>query len=97
MFYDCKQWKRNKVNLFCSFNQDRKGTIKKIADFLGKDLSDDQLEKIVEYTSLENMKKNNSVNFLYFENLYPTDKSDGAFINKGKICLFVWGFTPYQQ
>ena len=67
-----------------SLLQDRRGTIIKIADFLGKTLTDADVDRIMEHTSLENMKKNDSVNLAYLEKLKETDKSEGAFINTGK-------------
>ena len=43
----------------------------------------------MEHTSLENMKKNDSVNFAYQEKLKQTDKSEGAFINTGMTYLVI--------
>ena len=55
----------------------------KIANFLGRSLTEDDIDKVMEHTSLENMKKNAAVNFSYKEKLHKTDTSDGAFINQG--------------
>ena len=54
-----------------------------MAEFLGRDLTEEQVDKIADHTSLKGMKNNKTVNFLYFENLFQTDNTDGAFINKG--------------
>ena len=64
--------------------QDRRGTITKIADFLGRNLTDEEIDKVMEHTSIENMKKNNAVNLSTHEKIRKTDKSEGAFINTGK-------------
>lgn len=63
--------------------KDRRGTIQKIADFLGKSLADDDIDKILEHTTLENMRKNPAVNMSYIEKHRETDKTEGVFINKG--------------
>ena len=69
--------------------KDRRGTIKRIADFLGKSLTEDDIDRVMEHTSLENMKKNEAVNFKYQEKLHGTDKTDGAFINTGFNKTFI--------
>lgn len=78
---------RNDANiLFLQFEKlikDRRGTITKIADFLGRNLTDDEIDKVMEHTSIENMKKNNAVNLSTHEKIRKTDKSEGAFINTG--------------
>ena len=72
---------------FISF-QDKRGTIKKIAEFLGRPLTEEDIDRIVEHTSLQYMKTNDKVNLSYIEKYRDTDKSEGAFINKGIV------FTP---
>ena len=74
--------------VFVFFLKDRRGTIKKIADFLGKSLTAVDIDRVMEHTSLKNMKKNEAVNLIYREKLHGTDKTDGAFINNG-MCTFV--------
>ena len=71
---------------FYIHSQDRRGTIENIAEFLGKDLTKEQVDKIVDYTSIESMKNNKACNLLYFEEMFKTDTSEGAFINKGAMC-----------
>ena len=63
--------------------QDRRGTIKKIADFLGRSLTEKDIDNVMEHTSLENMKKNPACNFQHMEEVQKVDKTEGAFINKG--------------
>ena len=54
-----------------------------MADFLGRDLTEEQIDMIVEATTIENMKSNTSCNFHHFEQKFQTDNTEGAFINKG--------------
>lgn len=39
-----------------------RGGIEKVAKFLGKSLSEDQLEKLVQHLTFENLSKNSAVN-----------------------------------
>ena len=68
--------------------QDKRGTIKTIAEFLGRSLTEYDVDRIVEHTSLQYMKTNDKVNLSYIEKYRETDKSEGAFINKGNGFLF---------
>lgn len=78
---------RNDENiLFLQFEKvikDRRGTIKKIADFLGRSLTEKDLDNVMKHTSLENMRNNPACNFQYVEEAQKVDKTEGAFINKG--------------
>ena len=42
--------------------QDLRGGIEKVAQFLGKSLSENQLEKLVQHLTFENLSKNSAVN-----------------------------------
>ena len=59
--------------------QDLKGTLKKIAKFLNKTLSDGLLQKMCDHLSFDSMQKNDAVNSSH----NPTVK--GNFIRKGKV------------
>lgn len=63
--------------------KDKITAICKIAEFLNRDLSPDDIAKIVEHTNKETMSKNAMVNFAIQESVWKTDKSEGGFINKG--------------
>ena len=61
------------------------GTAKIIADFLKKPLTDDEIVKICEHCSLENMRNNGMVNLSYYRTVRKVNDSGfGAFMNKGK-------------
>ena len=55
------------------------GTLRKMADFIGKSPSNDLLEKIKDHISFDNMRNNEAVNSAH----NPTIKGD--FIRKGKV------------
>ena len=74
--------------------QDKRGTIEKIAEFLGKSLTDEDVDRIIEHTSLQYMKNNDKVNMSYIEKYRETDKTEGAFINKGNI-INIYAFSSF--
>ena len=74
---------RLSCKVFSCLLQDRRGSIKTIADFLGRDLTEVQIDRALEETNLHNMKTNRSCNFSYFEDKFETEKTEGAFINTG--------------
>lgn len=57
-------------------------TVKKMASYLGTELSDDQIKSILAFTSFENMKDLPSMDFTVIDEIY---KSDLKFFFKGKI------------
>lgn len=58
--------------------------IKKIAEFLGKSLSENDVCKIAEHCQFNKMKNNEMVNFSWWKELGLIDaKSDSEFIRKG--------------
>lgn len=58
-------------------------SIRRVADFLGKKLTQDQIERLCDHLSIENFKKNPSVNS---EELRPLGvvAKDETFIRKGE-------------
>ncbi|XP_071050556.1 luciferin sulfotransferase-like [Onthophagus taurus] len=65
---------------------DTKTTIKKIANFLEKPITEENLERLHDYVSLEKMKSNPGVNLeKLIEQCYGDDVSDRFFIGKGQI------------
>ena len=73
--------------MLCNYNvktflQDLRGAVKKVADFLGKSLSEDQIQRIVHYLGIDEMKKNSMVNFDILKDL-EIYKKDDPFIRKG--------------
>ena len=59
--------------------------IKKIANFLGKTVTTDNIEKIIEHCSLENMRANDKLNMSYYRDFKKVFDDMGAFINKGNV------------
>ena len=83
------------LNLCCHhILQDLPGAIRKIADFLGKKLTSNDVSKIATHCSLENMRNNNMLNISYQRSLRALDDSLGGFINKGEL-LFLSAYEPW--
>lgn len=63
--------------------QDLRSAVLKICDFVGKKLSDDEVDSVVRQATFENMKKDPRANY---ENLPNdvVDKDRGSFLRKGK-------------
>lgn len=57
--------------------------LRRVADFYGKPLSEEQVEKLAQHLHFDNFKNNKSVNMVDMKEagIYT---SDGAFIRKGK-------------
>lgn len=68
--------------------RDTEGTIDKVAKFLGKTLTQEQKDKIIDHCSFENMKKNPTTNHSWFETLGVSDPKRGDFMRKG--CVGDW-------
>nr|CAH0100697.1 unnamed protein product [Daphnia galeata] len=92
-------WERAKTeeNVLFLFYEDLKkdlrGGIEKVAKFLGKSLSEDQLEKLVQHLTFENLSKNSAVN----KEDGKTSGSfheDGNFMRKGETGDWEKHFSP---
>ncbi|CAH2240196.1 jg1761 [Pararge aegeria aegeria] len=79
--------KRNHPNMLFLFyeevTKDLPRAIQRVANFFGKTLSDDQVNKLADHLDFDNFKKNKSVNLEYLQE-NGIFRSDGAFIRKGK-------------
>jgi hypothetical protein len=65
--------------------KDKPATIREIAEFLGRKLTDEDVERITEHCRVENMRDNPMVNLAYFRDIKTlNDDADGRFINAGK-------------
>ncbi|XP_070560852.1 sulfotransferase 1B1-like [Ptychodera flava] len=73
--------------------KDPKGTVKTIAVFLDVTLSDDIVDKIVEFSSFKSMKSNKAVNI----SLSIGDKNKHQFIRKGVVGDWMNYFTVSQN
>ena len=74
--------------LFLKFEdtvRDMPGTVRKIARFLDRQLSDDDIDKICEHCSIGNMKKNEMTNLTYFKQHTTLNLSEthGGHVNTG--------------
>ena len=66
------------------FLQDLRGEIEKVATFLRKSLTRQELDKVADHLRFDNMAKNDSVNHEFGKLLGFMEKNNGTFIRKGK-------------
>ncbi|KAL4225037.1 hypothetical protein ACF0H5_015732 [Mactra antiquata] len=67
-------------------SRDRPTAIRKIAKFLGRDITDDDIMKISDHCSIENMKQYFTTNLSHLgESIPMNEESSGRFINSGKL------------
>lgn len=89
--------KRHHPNMCFVFYEDLKkdlrGQVERIAKFLGKDISAENVEKLAEHLRFDNFKKNGTVNNEIGKEL-GFMKPNGDFIRKGdNLVLFLHSFT----
>ncbi|KAL4225036.1 hypothetical protein ACF0H5_015731 [Mactra antiquata] len=82
--------KRNDDNvLFLKYediSKDRPATVRTIAKFLGRALADDDVQKISDHCSIDNMRNNKMTNWSHLHRFKKlNEESPGRFINKGKL------------
>ncbi|XP_018563774.1 estrogen sulfotransferase-like [Anoplophora glabripennis] len=79
--------KRNDKNFLFLFYEDtmkdKRKTIRMIADFLGKDLSENEIDKLEDYLSFEKFKNNKTVNHVHMTKIGMADDV-GKFMRRGK-------------
>lgn len=68
-----------------NMKKDLQGTIKEIANFLGKPLSEDQIKAIVEHCSFQSMKVNEAVNYQWWDKSGTSKNMGTGFMRKGKV------------
>lgn len=66
-------------------HMDLSANIERIAQFLGKKLSSEQISAIHERCQFENMKQNNSVNYSWWDDYGIRDKTQSHFLRKGQV------------
>ncbi|XP_043204345.1 sulfotransferase 1C4-like [Amphibalanus amphitrite] len=74
--------------------KDMKTEIRKVAKFLGKDFTDEQVDKLAEHLHFDNFKNNPWVNYEYMKALGLMYPDRGSFIRKGKVGDWKNHFTP---
>ncbi|XP_045785349.1 luciferin sulfotransferase-like isoform X2 [Maniola jurtina] len=79
--------KRNHPNMLFLFYEDMVkdlvGAVRRVANFYEKTLSEEQINRLVDHLSVDNFKKNKSLNMEDMKEL-GIYSNDGAFIRKGK-------------
>ena len=85
-YYDAmKEGKPVLMVAFEDMKKDRMGTIKRVAEFLGKQLTEEQFQKVYDATSFEVMKKNETGNYEYLKQIGFWDNKMQPFMRKGKV------------
>lgn len=89
--------RRHHPNMYFVFYEDLKqdlpGQIRKIAQFLGKPLADEQIAKLSEHLRFDNFAKNESVNMEFAKEIGSMNNT-GHFIRKGKTGDWKNHFSP---
>ncbi|XP_045164645.2 sulfotransferase 4A1-like [Mercenaria mercenaria] len=92
-------WERriDKNVLFLKYEdvvKDKPKTARQIAEFLGRTLTEDDVAKICDYCSVDNMKNNPMCNMSYWRDIKKVYDGDGGFINQGKAGAWKSLLTP---
>lgn len=77
--------------------KDLDAAIRKVANFLNKKLTDEQVEKLKEHLSFESMKNNRSVNYETLVELNSKFKlvdGEGSFMRSGAVGGYKQAMTP---
>ncbi|XP_025837213.1 sulfotransferase 1C4 isoform X2 [Agrilus planipennis] len=90
--------RRNEENCLFMFYEDmcknQQDTILKVAEFLGIDVSEKQLNKLDDHLKIENFRKNDSVNFEVLREIGVLNSKEQGFIRNGKNSKNSTYYTP---
>lgn len=89
---------RNHPNVLFMFyedmNKDLPGTIRKVADFLGKSFTEEQIEKLSDHLHIRNFKNNPSVNCEELKRIKLLNSAEQSFVRSGKSDGWSEEYTP---
>ncbi|KAF0288397.1 Sulfotransferase 1C4 [Amphibalanus amphitrite] len=74
--------------------KDLRSVITKVAKFLGKTLTDEQMKKLVDHLHIDNMRKNPNVNNEFLRDVPGLMDPERSFINKGQTGSWKAHLTP---
>lgn len=80
-----------------SMKKNLKEAVTQLANFLGKQLSDDQINSIVQHCSFKEMSKNKSTNWSEFRSKGLIDENVSKFMRKGEVGDWKNHFTVSQN
>ena len=84
--------------MFEDMKKDPRAAITRIATFIGADVSDEVIDKVVAETSFDSMKKDETANFSFVDKyLTATNPDSGAFMRKGEVGDWRNHLTPEQS
>ncbi|XP_055694684.1 luciferin sulfotransferase [Lutzomyia longipalpis] len=80
--------------LYEDMNSDLTSTIRRVADFLGKSLNDMDIDCLSNYLSIEQFRKNNSVNCTELKEIHLLNSGEQEFVRRGKTDGWSEEYTP---
>lgn len=75
-------------------NKDLPGTIRKVATFLNKSFTEDQVTKLADYLHISNFKNNRAVNCEELKSIKLLNDGEQGFVRKGKSDGWSAEYTP---